>query len=621
MARKKGKSENPSLVPLSDERESSKELEARSASEVLQEHGAFESRGELEERGEPAALANPKGLGGHRPGAANSPAGQRGQGKKGALNALGSLRGPGSKTPVEWGNSDLPRVVIVGGGFAGLEAAKKLARAPVQIALVDRRNYHLFQPLLYQVATAGLNASDIAAPIRKVLRSQQNVEVLLAEAEGVDLDNRQLILSDGILPYDFLVLATGATHSYFGNDQWEKYAPGLKTMEDAFEIRRRVLFAFEAAERESDPKKQQEWLTFVVIGGGPTGVELAGALREIGMYTLVRDFRHIDSSRARVLLLEGRERVLPSYPEKLSEKAKKQLETLGVEVRTDTLATEIDDSGVYLGDEHIAAKTVLWGAGVAASPLGKSLGVPLDRAGRVLVERDLSVPGHPNIFVVGDLASFTQDGKPVFGVAPSALQAGRSVAANIQRALDGKPCKPFHYRDKGSLSTIGRARAVADVAGLKLWGFLAWAAWLAVHIFFLIGFRNRWRVLADWAWSYFTFERGARLITGQVPTLQEGATRAAGAMSDEAEESGAPRSPASSEAEDSNEDSSEDGVGERPQSVFLDGARDEEAGVEPGKERQAHRTVEKSPPTPAEAHFTPRARSEELSQDEPKGPG
>jgi NADH dehydrogenase len=408
----------------------------------------------------------------------------------------------------------LPHVVIVGGGFAGLFCARELKRARARITLVDRQNHHLFQPLLYQVATAGLNPSDIAEPIRRVLRRQKNTEVLLAEASAVDLEGRKLELADGAILYDHLVLATGATHSYFGHDEWAPHAPGLKTLDDALEMRRRVLLAFERAEREPPGPKRDAWLTFVVVGGGPTGVELAGALAEIARHSLVRDFRTIDPRTARVVLIEGMPRVLATYPEALSEKARLQLVRLGVEVRLGTRVTGVDAQGVSLGSERLAARTALWAAGVAASPLARSLGVTLDRTGRVPVEPTLGLAGHPEVQVVGDLAYLSENGEVVPGVAPAAIQQGKHAARNILRALNGKPPLPFHYRDKGSLATIGRAAAVADLRGLRLSGWIAWMAWLVVHIFFLIGFRNRALVLFEWAWSYLTYDRAARLITG-----------------------------------------------------------------------------------------------------------
>jgi NADH:quinone reductase (non-electrogenic) len=411
-----------------------------------------------------------------------------------------------------------PEVVIVGGGFGGLYAARALKSAPVHVTIVDRRNHHLFQPLLYQVATAALNPADIAAPIRSVFRGWRNVSVILAEAVAVDTDVRKLSLADGELTYDYLVLATGATHSYFGHDEWATFAPGLKSIEDALEIRRRVLLAYEMAERERDPERRREWLTFVIIGGGPTGVELAGALAEISRQALSREFQHIDPSHARIILVEGVSRVLPPYPEDLSAKARTQLERLGVDVWTGARVTGIDASGVNLGQERIGARTVLWAAGVAASPLPKALGVPLDRAGRVLVRPDLTLPGHDDVFVIGDLAAVEQAGKPVPGVAPAAIQMGRHVARSIRRAIAGQPREPFRYWDKGSFATIGRGKAVGELrGGWKLSGFPAWLAWLAIHIFFLIGFRNRVLVIFQWAYSYVTFRRGARLITGPPP--------------------------------------------------------------------------------------------------------
>ncbi|HYH09877.1 MAG TPA: NAD(P)/FAD-dependent oxidoreductase [Thermoanaerobaculia bacterium] len=408
-----------------------------------------------------------------------------------------------------------PQIVIVGGGFAGLYTARGLKDVEADVTIVDRHNYHLFQPLLYQVAMAGLNPSDIAAPIRGILRRQKNVSVILAEVRAVDTAQKRVQFADGgSLPYDFLVLATGATHSYFGHTEWERVAPGLKTIDDALEIRRRVLLAFEAAERESDPAVQQALLTFVVIGAGPTGVELAGALSEIARQTLVRDFRHFHPESARVILLEGKERVLPPYPADLSEKARKQLVDLGVEVITNAVVTEVTERHVTFGERTIETRTVLWGAGVQASPLAKTLGVPLDRAGRVLVEPDLSIPGHKEVFVLGDLAAAKQrDGSFVPGVAPAAIQAGQHMARNLERAVAGQPTRPFVYKDKGSLATIGRAAAVADFGRVRFGGFMAWMAWLLIHIFFLIGFRNRFLVITQWAWAYLTYQRGARLIT------------------------------------------------------------------------------------------------------------
>ncbi|MGZ5444526.1 MAG: NAD(P)/FAD-dependent oxidoreductase [Thermoanaerobaculia bacterium] len=412
----------------------------------------------------------------------------------------------------------MKRIVILGGGFAGLYTARGLKGVDADITVVDRHNYHLFQPLLYQVAMAALNPSDIAAPIRGILRKQKNVRVILGEATNVDVNAKRVELADGSsLAYDLLVIATGATHSYFGHPEWERFAPGLKTIDDALEIRRRVLLAFEAAERESDPERQKTWLTFVVIGAGPTGVELAGALSEIARHTMVRDFRNIQPENTRVILLEGKERVLPPYPPELSEQARKQLEELGVEVITNAIVTDVNDHEVRMGERVIPTHTILWGAGVQASPLARSLGVPLDRAGRVLVEADLTIPGHSDVFVLGDLAAVRQhDGSFVPGVAPAAIQAGQHTATNLERAVAGQPLRAFKYRDKGSLATIGRAAAVADFGRFRFGGFFAWMAWLLIHIFFLIGFRNRFLVITQWAWAYLTYQRGARLITGKI---------------------------------------------------------------------------------------------------------
>jgi NADH dehydrogenase len=409
------------------------------------------------------------------------------------------------------------RVVIVGGGFGGLYAARALEGAPVEITLVDRRNHHLFQPLLYQVATATLNPSDIAVPIRSVLRGQSNVRVLLGEVTAVDVPGQRVQLEDGTaLPYDYLILATGATHSYFGRDDWAPLAPGLKSIEDALEIRRRIFLAFEAAEREADPDHRRALMTFVLIGAGPTGVELAGALAEIARQSLRGDFRSIDPSDARILLVEGESRVLPGYPDKLSVRARKRLERLGVEVRTGERVTAIEPGCVTLGSHRILARTVFWAAGVAASPLARSLGVPLDRAGRVKVRPDLTIPGREDVFVVGDLALLEQDGRPIPGVSPAAMQEARHAADNILRALAGDPYEPFRYFDKGSFAVIGRGAAVGVMLGkLKVSGFFAWLAWVFIHLFFLIGFRNRLLVMFDWAYSYLTFRRGARLITGE----------------------------------------------------------------------------------------------------------
>ncbi len=409
----------------------------------------------------------------------------------------------------------VPHVVVVGGGFGGLWAARALCDAPVRITLVDRGNHHLFQPLLYQVATAGLSAPNIAAPLRHILRKQKNVTVLLGEVDGIAPAEKQVRLADGrTLDYDHLLLASGATHAYFGHDDWAAHAPGLKTLDDALEIRRRILTAFERAEAEDDAAKREAWLTFAIVGGGPTGVELAGTLAEIARHTLHGEFRRADPRRARVLLLEAGPRVLSSFPESLSEKARTQLQKLGVEVRTGVPVAAIDGEGVKLGEERIAARTVLWAAGVAASPLARDLGVPLDRAGRVIVQPDLSVPGHPDIFIAGDLASLQYDGKPVPGVAPAAKQMGRHVAHAIRARLQGRAPAAFRYRDFGNLATIGRMAAVVDLHGFKFSGLIAWWFWLAAHVFFLIGFRNRMVVMIDWAQAYWSYQRSARIILG-----------------------------------------------------------------------------------------------------------
>jgi NADH dehydrogenase len=408
----------------------------------------------------------------------------------------------------------LPHVVIVGGGFAGLNAARGLARAPVRVTLIDRRNHHLFQPLLYQVATAALNPSDIATPIRRILRNQKNVEVLLAEARSVDLRAKVVELDEDVISYDYLVVATGARHSYFGHDEWAPFAPGLKSIGDALEIRKRILMAFELAEREADPRIRDAFLTFVIVGGGPTGVELSGALCEIAQHALARDFRRINPAQARVILLEGSGRVLQSYKPELSAKAQQQLEHIGVDVRTHRRVTSVDTEGVGIGSERIEARTVLWAAGVAGSGLGRGLGVPLNREGRVPVAPDLTIVGHKEAFVVGDLAGLTQDGGPVPAVAPAAMQEGRHTAHNIVRAIAGQPLLAFRYVNKGSLATIGRSAAVADLGRVRLSGLPAWVAWLGLHLVFLVGFRNRTLVLFEWAWSFLSYDRGARLITG-----------------------------------------------------------------------------------------------------------
>ena len=411
-----------------------------------------------------------------------------------------------------------PHVVILGGGFAGLYAAKGLADAPVRVTVVDRRNHHLFQPMLYQVATAALSPSDIASPIRSVLRQQKNTEVLLAEATEVEVDTRRVRFSDGgCLSYDYLIVGTGAHHSYFGHEEWEPLAPGLKSLEDALEIRRRVLLAFELAEREPDPVRRHAYLTFVVVGGGPTGVETAGAVAEVRRYALRRDFRRIDPGEATVMLLEGGPRLLPSYPPELSEKAKLDLRRLGVEVRTETLVTDIQPGWVRAAGWTIPTQTVIWAAGNTASSLLKSLDAPLDRMGRALVEPDCTIPGHPEVFVLGDAAAFNhQEGGSLPGICPVAIQMGEYTARTIQGDLAGRPRRAFRYWDKGQLAVVGRGRAVADIWRLHFSGFLAWLTWIFVHIFFLIGFRNRVLVLIQWAWSYFTYGVGARIITEDV---------------------------------------------------------------------------------------------------------
>lgn len=408
-----------------------------------------------------------------------------------------------------------PRVVIVGGGFGGLEAARGLATSPVSITLIDAKNHHLFQPLLYQVAMAGLSAPNIAAPIRKILRAQKNVEVLLAEARRVDLEGRRVVLTDGHLDYDYLVLATGAVNHYFGHDDWAPFAPGLKSLEDALEIRRRVFLAFETAERLDDEGERRRQQTFVVIGGGPTGVELAGSLAEMCQHTLPGDFRRIDPRASRVVLVEAGARLLGAFPEALADRARRQLEGLGVEVRLGRGVTGIDAQGVSLGEERIETATVLWGAGIRGSPLVSALGRPLDRQGRVIVEPTLALPGHPEVFVIGDAAHVPVSGTdptPCPGVAPAAMQMGRHAARNIRADLAGRARTAFRYLDKGQMATIGRRRAVAMSGPLEMSGLLAWLAWCFIHIFFLVGFRSRVLVFFEWIWAYFTYQRVARLI-------------------------------------------------------------------------------------------------------------
>ncbi len=412
-----------------------------------------------------------------------------------------------------------PHVVIIGGGFGGLTAAQALETAPVRVTVIDRTNHHTFQPLLYQVAMAGLSPADIAQPIRGILREQRNASVLMAEVDSIDTEKRKVHLRDGgVLDWDFLVLACGAVTSYFGHEDWELVAPGLKSIEDAVEIRQRVLRSFELAEREDDPTRRETLLSFAVIGGGPTGVELAGALAELSKFVLDRDFRRIDPSAARVRLLEGGERILPSFPQDLSQSAVAQLHELGVEVRTGARVTAIEPGRVRLGDEEIACSVVLWAAGIRANKLASGLAAPLDEAGRVRVEDDLCVPGQPRVFVIGDAARVDgPDGKPLPGVSPVAMQQARCVAKSIRRAIVGKDTVKFVYFDKGSMATIGRSRAIAMVQRMHLSGFLAWLTWLVVHIWYLIGFRNRLVVMLTWAWSYFTYRRGARLITDRGP--------------------------------------------------------------------------------------------------------
>jgi NADH dehydrogenase len=413
-----------------------------------------------------------------------------------------------------------PRVVIIGAGFGGLNAAKALARLPVQVTLVDRRNYHTFQPLLYQVATAGLSPAEIAAPIRQIMARRKNVDVLLGEVESFDLAQRKVLLHGFELSYDYLLVAAGATHAYFGHDDWEPLAPGLKTIEDALESRRRILLAYELADREAALTGQHPAVNFVVVGAGPTGVELAGTLAEIARKPLRENFRHIESSQVRILLVEAGPAVLSSYAPDLQRSAVKQLEHLGVEVRTNSPVTDVRSGQVRIGDEVVPAEVILWAAGVAASPHGRALGAPTDRHGRVLVEPDLSIPGHREIFVIGDLATMKDEhGKQLPGVAPVAIQEGKFAAHQIANDMAGRARGKFHYFDKGSLATIGRAAAIAQIGKVHLSGFIAWLTWLFVHIMYLIGFRNRLIVIVQWAWSYFTYERAAWLITGASRTV------------------------------------------------------------------------------------------------------
>jgi NADH dehydrogenase len=418
------------------------------------------------------------------------------------------------------------RVVILGGGFGGLSAALKLRHVNAQVTLIDRHNYHLFQPLLYQVATGSLSPANIAAPLRNIFSRQKNTQVLLAEATGIDAANRRVLLSDGTVEYDTLVIATGSSHQYFGHDEWEQFAPGLKTVEDATNMRRDILLAFEAAEREQDPAKAREWLTFVIAGGGPTGVELAGTLGEIANDTLRGDFRRINPSEARIILVEGADRVLPTYPPKLSEAARKKLVRLGVTIRTGAFVTNVAKGCVTIREgertETIFARTILWAAGVLASPLGRmvgeSAGARLDKAGRVVVEPDLTVAGHPEIFVIGDLANFShQTGQPLPGVAQPAIQMGKYVGKAIERRLRGEKTKAFHYFDKGNLAVIGRGAAVADLNWLGVSGWPAWLLWVFIHLLYIVEFQSRLLIMLQWAWLYFTYDRSARLITGKNP--------------------------------------------------------------------------------------------------------
>jgi NADH dehydrogenase len=408
----------------------------------------------------------------------------------------------------------MPRVVIVGAGFGGLHAARALRKAPVHVTVIDRQNHHLFQPLLYWVATAGLSPADICSPIRHILRKQKNTEVLLAEVTGVDLQDKRVLIGDRSVPYDYLVLATGAHDNYFGHPEWEKFAPGLKTIEDAIDIRQKILLDFEAAEMETDPEKVKELLTFVLVGAGATGVEMAGAIAELAHDALASDFRHINTHMTRIILIEATPRILTAFPESLARKSQEKLTRIGVEVRTVSPVSQIDEHGVVVEGERIATRTIIWSAGVTASPVGKWLGAEMDRAGRVKVMSDLSVPGHPNVFVVGDTASFIQDGKALPGIAPVAMQAGRYVASVIIGRVAGKePNTLFHYRDKGNLATVGRSYAIVDIGKIRLAGLIAWLTWLVVHIYYLVGFRNRFVAIFQWAWTYFTYSRSARLIT------------------------------------------------------------------------------------------------------------
>ncbi len=407
-----------------------------------------------------------------------------------------------------------PCVVIVGAGFGGLQAVRALKNAPVHVTVIDRQNHHLFQPLLYWVATAGLSPADISSPIRSILKRQKNAEVIMAEVTGIDLDNQRVRMGQRTIPYDYLVLATGARENYFGHPEWQRYAPGLKSIVDATSIRRQILLSFESAEIETDPEKVRELLTFVLVGAGPTGVEMAGALAELAHKALASDFRHIDTHMTRILLVEAAPHILAAFPASLTARTQKKLQQMGIEVRAGTPVTQIDEQGVVVDGERIRAHTIIWTAGVLASPAGKWLGVEVDRAGRVKVEPDLSVPGYANIFAIGDTATMMQDGKPLPGVAPVAMQQGRYVASLIDRRVAGKALpEPFHYRNKGNLATVGRSYALVELGKLRVTGLIAWILWLVVHIYYLIGFRNRVVALFQWAWTYLTYNRGARLIT------------------------------------------------------------------------------------------------------------
>ncbi len=425
------------------------------------------------------------------------------------LDTPKNVEGAAYNLPVE-----MPRVVIVGAGFGGLRAARALGNAPVRVTVIDRQNHHLFQPLLYWVATAGLSPADICSPIRGILRNQKNAEVFMDEVTGVDVQEQRVLMGDRSVPYDYLVLATGAHDNYFGHPEWVHNAPGLKSIIDATSIRRKILLAFEAAEIETDPEKIKALLTFVLVGAGPTGVEMAGAIAELAHKALASDFRHIDTRMTRIVLIEAGPRILAAFPESLAQKTQQKLVSMGVEVLTGTPVTDVDEHGVVVDGERINAATIIWGAGVSASSAGKWLGAEVDRAGRVKVSNDLTIPGHPNVFVIGDTASFIQNEKPLPGVAQVAMQGGHYVASVISHRVKGKELnKPFYYRDKGNLATVGRSYAIVDIGNIRLTGFFAWLMWLAVHIYFLVGFRNRLVAIFQWAWTYFTYARGARLIT------------------------------------------------------------------------------------------------------------